>query len=530
SLIQGCNPIMATQRSKMQSHRTVINQQLNKQMRLRAGAENLFNATENLKVKETVALELSFVNSNLQLLKEELSELNSTVEPYQSTRQTVSIPLVPLGLKDTKELVFAQTFEDYISEHYSEDPESFSEEIADFADLRNSTRTPSRNHDGAVLLLEYYNQLYFIENRFFPPYKPLGVYFHWYDSITGLPAAQRSISLEKASTLFNLGALYSQIGTRADRTRRRGIEIAVDSFQHAAGAFNYLKLNFSNAPTADLSHSILSALMWLMLAQGQECVLEMRVLGGFEIELGKCASVAQEAIKVSDKYNLAFKSMNSDVTKPIVPYTWLNMSEVKTHHYRALAHYYAAIGLLEQHAEPLEITKLMESLYLNRDDDIPGPDDVAKRKEDRRRLGKSHLRQSVYYHERALQTHSLCKLPRTNDVLKEYLQHAHTRSVVKLDEMDSEEDFFDIVEAPDIQGRVARAGPLSLFSVHHRLGAHRTITLSNDEHVCSFTLQGESPVSITKLDLKAKQLGLRNEDIILSVNDEDVRWYGHNQV
>uniref|UniRef100_H2ZLK1 PDZ domain-containing protein n=1 Tax=Ciona savignyi TaxID=51511 RepID=H2ZLK1_CIOSA len=64
----------------------------------------------------------------------------------------------------------------------------------------------------------------------------------------------------------------------------------------------------------------------------------------------------------------------------------------------------------------------------------------------------------------------------------------------------------------------------------HRLGAHRTITLSNDEHVCSFTLQGESPVSITKLDLKAKQLGLRNEDIILSVNDEDVRWYGHNQV
>ena len=34
-------------------------------------------------MRETVALELSFVNSNLQLLKEQLAELNSSVELYQ---------------------------------------------------------------------------------------------------------------------------------------------------------------------------------------------------------------------------------------------------------------------------------------------------------------------------------------------------------------------------------------------------------------------------------------------------------------
>lgn len=43
-------------------------------------------ATTNNKVKETVALELSFVNSNLQLLKEELEELNSNMEAYQTDR------------------------------------------------------------------------------------------------------------------------------------------------------------------------------------------------------------------------------------------------------------------------------------------------------------------------------------------------------------------------------------------------------------------------------------------------------------
>lgn len=45
-----------------------------------------FRATTNRKLKETVALELSFVNSNLQLLKEQLSELNSSVELYQGER------------------------------------------------------------------------------------------------------------------------------------------------------------------------------------------------------------------------------------------------------------------------------------------------------------------------------------------------------------------------------------------------------------------------------------------------------------
>lgn len=43
-----------------------------------------YRATNNRKLKETVALELSFVNSNLQLLKEQLAELNSSVELYQN--------------------------------------------------------------------------------------------------------------------------------------------------------------------------------------------------------------------------------------------------------------------------------------------------------------------------------------------------------------------------------------------------------------------------------------------------------------
>uniref|UniRef100_A0A673IL55 REM-1 domain-containing protein n=1 Tax=Sinocyclocheilus rhinocerous TaxID=307959 RepID=A0A673IL55_9TELE len=85
-LREGCDPLVSTQRSKLQQRRAKLNQQINRELRLRSGAENLYRASSNQKVKETVALELSFVNSNLQLLKEELEELNSSMNVYQTER------------------------------------------------------------------------------------------------------------------------------------------------------------------------------------------------------------------------------------------------------------------------------------------------------------------------------------------------------------------------------------------------------------------------------------------------------------
>lgn len=56
-----------------------------------------------------------------------------------------------------------------------------------------------------------------------------------YDSFTGVPLCQQNLSLEKASILFNMAALYSQLGTRANRQILTGLEEAVSSFQKAAG-------------------------------------------------------------------------------------------------------------------------------------------------------------------------------------------------------------------------------------------------------------------------------------------------------
>jgi hypothetical protein len=193
-------------------------------------------ASTDKKTKDTVALELSFVNSNLQLLKEQLAELNSSVEVYQAGQEAV-VPMIPLGLKETKELEVQEAFRDLIETHYHEDPADYEEALAELSDLRQAMRTPTRDWHGTALLLQYYNQLYFVERRFFPPDRGSGLHFEWYDSLTGVPCTQKTVAFERASVLFNIGGLYTQIGTRQDRSTEEGLDTAVDNFLRAAGTF-----------------------------------------------------------------------------------------------------------------------------------------------------------------------------------------------------------------------------------------------------------------------------------------------------
>ena len=55
-------------------------------------------------------------------------------------------------------------------------------------------------------------------------------YLFRYDSLTGVPSSQRTVAFEKASVLFNIGGLYTQIGTRQDRATQKGLDSAVDNF------------------------------------------------------------------------------------------------------------------------------------------------------------------------------------------------------------------------------------------------------------------------------------------------------------
>uniref|UniRef100_A0A8B9Q6Z5 Rhophilin Rho GTPase binding protein 1 n=1 Tax=Apteryx owenii TaxID=8824 RepID=A0A8B9Q6Z5_APTOW len=541
---KGCDPFVQTQRSKLQHRRARINQQINKEMRMRAGAENLFRATSNHKVKETVALELSYVNSNLQLLKEELEELNSCMDVYQNDRYA-ELPSRPGRLLWRGKSGF---------EHYGEDGILFEKEIKEFMELRQAMRTPSRNEAGLELLMEYYNQLYFLDNRFFPPSKNLGVFFHWYDSLTGVPSHQRALAFEKGSVLFNIGALHTQIGARQDRASLPGVNRAIDAFQKAAGAFNYLKENFSNAPSLDMSASSLNMLVRLMIAQVQECVFEKVTLLQAQSDFLTQLQLAQEAARVEDVYSLVHQTMTQAHVKDYVPFSWTTMVHVKSEHFKALSHYFAAIALCDcpvaSDAELPEHEKAFIQFHVTMPDG-PSLRILLQDPEERRKLGKAHLKKAIMKHEEAMRIHSLCKILRKMDILQEVLSFAHKRSLSKYSEIDHEEDFFETGDAPDIHPKTHqkpeikspnfsqvkvtdlfhRLGPLSVFSAKNKWYPVRRVHLVRGENGFGFTLRGDSPVLIAGvIPGGCAEAGLKEGDYIISVNGKDCRWSKHAEV
>uniref|UniRef100_A0A6Q2YYN4 Uncharacterized protein n=1 Tax=Esox lucius TaxID=8010 RepID=A0A6Q2YYN4_ESOLU len=553
-IIPGCDPCCQTQRSKLQHRRARINQQINKEMRMRAGAENLFRATTNNKVKETVALELSFVNSNLQLLKEELEELNSNMEVYQTESESINVPMIPLGLKETKDVDLTVPLKDFICEHYGEDGSLFEKEIKEFMELRQAMRTPSRNQAGLELLVEYYNQLYYLDQRFFPPHRNLGVHFHWYDSLTGVPSCQRALAFEKGSVLFNVAALYTQIGARQDRSATAGIDRAIDAFQRAAGAFHYLKENFSNAPSLDMSGPSLCMLVRLMIAQVQECVFERVTLTTQDTHFTSQLQVAQEAARVRGRV-LVLQTMTQPMVKDYVPFSWASMVQVKAEHFRALSHYYAAVALCNHTLQDEDCDEETEKFFLQFHVTTPAKptlSQVLREPEERRKLGKAHLRRAVIRHEEAMRVHSMCKILRKMDILQEVLSFTHKRSLDKYSEMDQEDDFDETAEAPEIHSQshqkpdiitpnffmvsvtdiFQRLGPLSVFCARARWGPVRVVCLQRGEGCLGLTLRGDSPVLVAGVVPGgcAEEAGLREGDYIVAVDGEDCKWAKHGEV
>ncbi|NXC18751.1 RHPN2 protein, partial [Corythaeola cristata] len=550
----GCNPLAETGRSKLQNQRAVLNQQILRAVRMRAGAENLLRATTNNKVREQVLLELSFVNSDLQILKEELEGLNISVEVYQNTAETFSIPLVPLGLKETKEVDFTVPLKLY--------PWCFSIHPATQQNIHNfnllyfkACRTPSRDEAGIEMLISYFLQLGYVENRFFPPTRYMGVLFTWYDSFTGVPVCQQNLSLEKASILFNIGALYTQIGTRCNRQTQAGLENAVDAFQRAAGVLSYLKETFTHTPSYDMSPAMLNVLVKMMLAQAQECVFEQIGLPGIRNEFFTLVKMTQEVAKVGEVYVLVNAAMNQEPVKENIPYSWSKLAQIKSDHYKALAHYFIATILCDHELQSTDDEDQQEKALSQLYDYMPEGLmvlTVLKDRVQRKQLGKAHLRKAIVYHEEALRVCGLCKKLRNIDVLQEVLTAAHKRSLLKYAQLETEDDFLSLIQAPDILPKTEhkiepiapqfskvkvkdffhRLGPLTVFSAKQRWTAPRTIRIHHEAGELGFSLKGGSPVQIYCLDpvCSAASMGLKEGDYIVSVGGVDCKWLGVNEV
>ncbi|VVC93464.1 unnamed protein product [Leptidea sinapis] len=384
---------------------------------------NQQGATTNRKLRETVALELSFVNSNLQLLKEQLAELNSSVELYQNDSKECVMPMIPLGLKETKEIDFREPFKDFILEHYSENAATYEDPISDFMDMR-----------------QYYNQLYYIERRFFPPDRSLG----------------------KACVLFNIAGIYTQIGARQERKTCAGLDGAVDALLRAAGTLRYIHENFTNAPSVDLAADTLLVLGALMTSQARECLFEKLQLQAREAcsgrdrelrdDLDMCLDLAQESAQLAHTYQQLYDKMQTEGVFNYVPYSWVSLVHVKTEFYKALAHQYCATGLL--HATvPQHARDRLSALYSNdRDCTLNGVSPTSKYEEefDHLALGRAHLLESLALYEEALRLQRMCRELRGKEALSRVVTSQRERASRERTSLRDEPEFAELLDAPAI--------------------------------------------------------------------------------
>ncbi|KAA8595998.1 hypothetical protein FQN60_011289 [Etheostoma spectabile] len=407
-----------------------------------------------------------------------------------------------------------------------------------------------------------------MESRFFSPSRQTGIFFTWYDSFTGVPLCQQNLSLEKASVLFNMAALYSQIGTRSDRQTIAGLEEAISSFQKSSvrfqavliahshpGILNHLKETHTHTPSYDMSPAMLSMLIRMMLAQAQECLFEKTALPGIRNQFSSLMKMAQEAAKVSEIYDQLHQSMIQTPIKDNVPFFWSTMSQVKTNHYSSMAHYFAASALLDHQLSLSDDEDQQEKTLSQVYDRLPegrSPLDILKKKDERERIGKAHIRRAILGHEEALRIFGLCQHLNKLEALQEILKASHQRSLNKCSEYEDEEEFADYTEAPDIISKTEhkaemevpattkvkvtdffqRLGPLSVFSAKQRWTAPRTIHLCPKDRDLGFTLKGETPVQVVSLDplCTAAADGLKESDYIVAVGDTDCKWMGVSDV
>ncbi|KAI1796839.1 pH-response regulator [Ganoderma leucocontextum] len=270
-----------------------------------------------------------------------------------------------IPFKRTYVVPIREATREYILSHYTDThPDAYRWDIAQWEKLRAEAVETVLHVDRVNALISYHAQLVFILTKLPAdigleiPYAPV------FDG-DALPETLNNLVYERAGVLFNLAALYSQLGAAEDRMTPHGLKQAIKFYQSGAGALNYLNASVlpqlrtivppDEAPL-EFTEPFVRGLEFLMLAQAQECVWQRAVMDHYKNGL-----IAKLSAKVSSLYASSAIHVRDVSVRHIFPSWWIAHVETKSLHFQAAAQYRKSLEDLEVHKYGHEISRLTEA-------------------------------------------------------------------------------------------------------------------------------------------------------------------------
>ncbi|CAE6515484.1 unnamed protein product [Rhizoctonia solani] len=268
-----------------------------------------------------------------------------------------------IPFKQTLPVQIKEAVQSYIEFNHSEShPDAFRWDISRWEELRKDGVGGYVHVNRVDATLLYHAHLVLLLTKFPANIGLTVIYEPAFPSLMRRVCSVEDLTFERACVLFNLAALYSQLGTAAGRSTTESIKIVAAHFQNAAGVLQYLSKEVISTLASSLGQAApvpsellepsLKSLEYLMLAQAQECYWQKASMENY-----KDGTLAKLAKQVAVHYESAI-SAAATVSPSSFPQEWVNHLTLKKHHFEGVAQYRQSRSDLLSHKYGVELGRL----------------------------------------------------------------------------------------------------------------------------------------------------------------------------
>ena len=252
--------------------------------------------------------------------------------------------MLSFALKKTDSVQYQKIVKTYLTKNY--DPnvvQRVEPVIIELENLRNQIANFGKSGNAEESMLEpfavYHRHVLALESRLPLGPKSVNIKFKWYDTFSRNNAVDHSWNLEKVSIMFNIGSVYSQVGSKVNRGTVDGAKKAIHCFKSAAGCYDLIRGLVKDLKRAtdfvDLTPGALSLRISISMAQAYVCFYETMNRASTNKSI-----MAKVAFTICHYYSQAAEQANTRDISRALGTEWVDILNLCNNLYRGIAHYW----------------------------------------------------------------------------------------------------------------------------------------------------------------------------------------------